>query len=202
MRNCSEKRKMYQVSFCVQWQPWCPLPKRLCPSSPWSCGHTPGQRCWQITWGNRLPRTKAVPISRGQRHLKGHMPPEKGQERKAGFWVEHGTLGAMVAHLTSAFMEEHTAEQGLQVLAKEDTRMEGKRAHGEYTSGPARAPSFLLLYLKFPSCTLLAIITTQKVTSVLSQTGILWGRQGLPFSPTSLRNDGWPWIKGAVSSSI
>ena len=97
------------------------------------------------------------------------MPPEKGQERKAGFWVEHGTLGAMVAHLTSAFMEEHTAEQGLQVLAEEDTRMEGKRAHGEYTSGPARAPSFLLLYLKLPSASSLDIVITQEVMSALSQ---------------------------------
>lgn len=70
---------------------------------------------------------------------------------------------------TSALMVAHSAEQALQVPAEGDTRTEGKGAQGRGTSGPARAPSFLLLYLKLPSASSLDIVITQEVMSALSQ---------------------------------
>lgn len=91
--------------------------------------YTPGHRGLQITWGNRIHRTKAVQISVGQGHLREKMPPEKGWERRAGGWISKGALEKMVAQGASAFMEEDSVEQALQVAAEGDTRTEGKRAH-------------------------------------------------------------------------
>lgn len=141
--------------------------------------HTPGHRGSEIAWGNRLHRIRTglglgLRLgSGGQRYLSEQMLPEQERERRAGIWVSQGTLEAMVSPRASALMVAHSAEQALQVPAEGDTRTEGKGAQGRSTSGPARAPSFLLLYLKWPSFSSLVMVITQEVMSRLSQGGDL-----------------------------
>lgn len=101
------------------------------------------------------------------------MPPEEGQERRAGVWVSHRTLETVVAQGKSAFMEEGSAEWAAHVPAEGDRGTEGKGDNEGDNSGPARAPSFLLLYLKWPSFSSLVMVITQEVMSRLSQGGDL-----------------------------
>lgn len=99
MRNCSEKKEEWPCQFlCAEAALMSPpqVAMSLFILTLWD--YTPGHRGLQITWGNRIHRTKAVQISVGQGHLREKMPPEKGQERRAGVWDSQGALEAMDAH--------------------------------------------------------------------------------------------------------
>lgn len=141
--------------------------------------------CLQITWGNRLCRTKTVPVSGWQWYLREKMPPEKGQERRAGVWDSQGALEAMDAH---GGKHLHGGALSWVGSAGSSRGRYKDRRKGGLQRGHLRACQIIFLSAPLPKISFLFLTghSHHRGSDVCALTGrSLWSGQELPFSPTS-----------------